>query len=222
MFPVDPSPEARRFVTKAEYVYTRLLQDIVTLRQPADSTLRIDELAREYGVSPIPIREALARLTAERFVVTRPHVGPQVARVDETALHDVFALLAGLESAAAARVVANATAADVEAVEAQLRVIDGAADAEAWAAANTAFHLRIAALARMPLVDDALRLGFTHWGRIRRHFFRQVEAGRQDVAEDEHHAIVDLLHKRDAAGLEAALREHNRGALRAYMALLPS
>src|SRR5260370_14312307 len=39
----------------------------------------IDGLARELGISPVPIREAIRRLEAEGWVEDRPNAGAQVA-----------------------------------------------------------------------------------------------------------------------------------------------
>lgn len=217
---VTPSSTVRRFVTKSEYMYEALRQDIQHLRLRPGSTLRIDELAETHGVSPIPVREAVARLTAERFIVTRPHIGPQVAPIDESAVRDVFALLSGLESAATARVVLNVTPADVDELHALVVHMDGSTSADVWTADNTQFHMRLAAIAGLPLVEDSLRLGFAHWERIRRHFFGQDGNARKASAQEDHRRMLALLEARDTAGLDAVLRQHNASALASYKDML--
>ena len=94
-----------RAPTKTEQVHGWLREAILTHALRPGEALNLDELARRHGVSPIPVREAVARLTAERLLVIRPHHGAQVAELDENSVHDIFALLEGLESASAARVV---------------------------------------------------------------------------------------------------------------------
>ena len=64
--------------------------------------LNIDALARELGVSPIPVREALRRLEAQGWVQFRPNAGAIVSPVDETSWEQAMVALAILEGAATA------------------------------------------------------------------------------------------------------------------------
>ena len=209
--------------TKTEQVHAWLRGAILTHALPPGEWVNLDALARRHGVSAIPVREAVARLASERLVVIRPHRGAEVAPLDADSVEDVFALLEGLETAPAARVAALATPDDVAALEERLAELERAArrgDAAAWSRANAAFHLRLAAIARLPLVGDGLRLAFDHWDRIRRHFFRAVPGPRLAEAQREHRAIVAAVRRGAAASLESALRQHNRNARRAYLRAL--
>jgi len=205
--------------TKTEQVHAWLRGAILTHALPPGEYVNLDALARRHGVSAIPVREAVARLASERLVVIRPHRGAEVAPLDADSVADVFALLEGLETATAGRVAALATPADVADLETLLAELDRSArrgDADDWSRANAAFHLRLAAIARLPLVGDGLRLAFDHWERIRRHFFRSVPGPRLAEAQREHRAIVAAVRRGSAAPLESALRRHNRHARRAY------
>lgn len=222
MAPALPSIPARP-PTKTEQMHTWLRGAILSQALPPGEYLNLDDLARRHGVSAIPVREAVARLASERLVVIRPHFGAEVAPLDEDSVHDVFALLEGLETASAARVAELATAADVAELDALLAALGRAArdaDPVAWARANTAFHLRLVAIARLPLVQDELRIAFDHWERIRRHFFRAVPGPRLQEAQREHRAMVDAVRRRAAATLERGLRSHNRTARTTYLQAL--
>ena len=209
--------------TKTEQVHAWLRGAILTHALPPGTYLNIDALARRHGISPIPVREAVARLATERLAIIRPHLGAEVAPLDEDSVHDVFALLEGLETASAARVAALATAADIADLEDQLAALSQAArqaDPAAWGRANTAFHLRLAAIARLPLVQDELRIAFDHWERIRRHFFQAVPGPRISQAQREHRAMVAAARQRAAGALERCLRRHNRTARTTYLRTL--
>jgi DNA-binding GntR family transcriptional regulator len=56
-----------------------------------------------------------------------------------------------------------------------------------------------------------------YWDRVRRFYFRDVLIHRTRLAQAEHHAMLKQIEERDFPGLEATIREHNRGALAAYM-----
>ena len=64
--------------------------------------LNIDALAREFGVSPIPVREALRRLEAQGWVQFKPNAGAIVSPVDATSWEQAMVALAILEGAATA------------------------------------------------------------------------------------------------------------------------
>src|SRR4051812_20279863 len=67
----SPSRTATRAilrVTLAEQLQEQLKESIIDGTRPPSSRLNIDALAREFGVSSTPIREALARLEQEGLV----------------------------------------------------------------------------------------------------------------------------------------------------------
>jgi len=71
-------------------VYQLLREDIVRGKHLPDAPLRLQELALSYGVSMIPIREALRHLEAEGFVRIVPNKGARVAELSFDELHDVY------------------------------------------------------------------------------------------------------------------------------------
>jgi len=62
-----------------------------------------ESLAGEFGVSRIPLREALRALASEGFVRSEYYAGTFVARLDEDAAHDLLDVRAALEPLAAAQ-----------------------------------------------------------------------------------------------------------------------
>jgi len=60
-------------------------------------------LAERYGVSRVPVREALRGLEAEGFVESRPNVGSTVAAIPVDEADDLFAVREALEIATARR-----------------------------------------------------------------------------------------------------------------------
>jgi hypothetical protein len=62
----------------------------------------LDQLAREMGVSAVPVREAIRRLEAERLVTFTRNVGAEVAAIDLADYADAMEVLAWIEGAATA------------------------------------------------------------------------------------------------------------------------
>ncbi len=71
-------------------VYQQLREEIVRGAHPPGSPLRLQDLSHSYGVSMIPIREALRRLEAEGFVRIVPNKGARVAELSFDELVDVY------------------------------------------------------------------------------------------------------------------------------------
>ena len=67
--------------SKAQAVYDVLRERILDSQYAPGQSLSIDGLARELGVSKIPIREAIKQLEAEHLVEVVLHVGARVASI---------------------------------------------------------------------------------------------------------------------------------------------
>ncbi|MFD9905159.1 GntR family transcriptional regulator [Streptomyces sp. NPDC059063] len=102
----------------AHSVCTAIRDDIVSGVYERGTRLTEELLARRYGVSRVPVREALRTLEAEGFVVTRRHAGACVAEPTEQEAADLLEVRALLEPLAAARAAQRRT-------EAHLKVLRG-------------------------------------------------------------------------------------------------
>lgn len=89
--------------SRVEHVYNELRANIVLGRHRPGSSLRLSELVTEYGVSLIPIREALRRLEVERLVENRPNRGARVASASVADVDDAYDTRFILESEALRR-----------------------------------------------------------------------------------------------------------------------
>ncbi|WP_101255029.1 GntR family transcriptional regulator [Streptomyces barkulensis] len=102
----------------AHMVCSAVRDDIVLGVFPPGARLTEELLARRYGVSRVPVREALRTLESEGFVVSRRHAGACVARPTEQEAADLLDIRALLEPLGTARAARRRT-------EAQLRVLRG-------------------------------------------------------------------------------------------------
>jgi DNA-binding GntR family transcriptional regulator len=212
-------------LTKQQYAYETLRASILKGDLAPGSRLVIDDLARRFAISIIPVREALRLLQSEGLVVSVAHVGATVAAISRESVAEVFTLLEGLEAVAARAAAARTTPAALDAIAAIVADMDAALAADRphrWADLNTRFHLAISGLADMAMLQQMLRRAFDHWGRVRRFYFNGVLVHRAPRAQAEHHRMLQHLRARDGQSLEAVVREHNQAALAAYTAYLDS
>ena len=212
-------------LTKQQYAYETLRASILRAEMAPGTRLVIDELARRFAISIIPVREALRLLQSEGLVVSVAHVGATVAPISRESVTEVFTLLEGLEVVAARCATERADSGDLASLAAIVADMDAALDAERpqrWAELNTRFHLTISGLAGMPMLQEMLQRAFDHWDRVRRYYFTGVLVHRARQAQTEHHQMLDHMRARNLTAIEATLRAHNQGALNAYTAYLDS
>lgn len=84
-------------ISLGEQLVDNIRQDILNGVYQEDSPLRQDALASKYGVSRIPVREALLQLEAEGLVTVIPRKGAVVTPLSRTEVDDVLALRLLLE-----------------------------------------------------------------------------------------------------------------------------
>jgi DNA-binding GntR family transcriptional regulator len=87
---------------KQERAYAVLRRRIIDGTYASGYRLNIDALAREFGISKVPIREAIRRLEAEGWVVSNRNTSPQVAQIDLSQWESEMTILALLEGYATA------------------------------------------------------------------------------------------------------------------------
>lgn len=204
-------------------VHDALVDMLMNHHVDAGARLNIDALARSLGVSPTPVREALARMEAEGLVVKEQHRGYAVAPLiglDELRAMMDFRLL--VEPAAASEAARRLTPTEGSALRAFARS-GGAGRYDATAnrldmVYDATFHDRIAQLAGNRWMRESLaRL------RAHLHMYRLYHHARQAAAtRPEHVAIAEAIAKRDPGAAAEAMRRHLEAAMRRLDAVFAS
>ena len=83
-----------------DQIYSRLREDIITLKIPLGTRLNVNELQSDLGVSCTPIREAVNRLQQEELVIYENNVGARVLTLDEHDVREIHELALTLQQAA--------------------------------------------------------------------------------------------------------------------------
>ena len=173
----------------------------------------IDEvaLARDFGVSRTPVREALIQLQAQGWVSTLPRGGPIVAKMNLQQLLSLWELLAELEAVAVRLACERMSDEDIAALVAlheRSRAVVAQDDLSGWQALNLEFHELIYQGSRNPyLRQEVLRIRF-RTGVYRRHAFGAV--GRLLSSFEQHQALVDAIRVRNAQEAALHMRDHMR------------
>lgn len=180
----------------------------------------VDELkiAQEYGISRTPLREALKVLAAEGLVTMKVRRGAYVTEVSERDLAEVYHLLGLLEADAAAVVASQASAEQLQELQALHDQLEAAAattppERETFFRVNEAFHLRLLELAdnrwRNQLVADLRKVM-----KLNRHH-SLFKTGRIAESLIEHRAVLAALQAHDTQAARARMAAHFQAGLNA-------
>jgi DNA-binding GntR family transcriptional regulator len=116
-----------------------------------------DEVARELGVSRIPVREALVALDREGWVTIEPHRGAFVHGVDAGWVHDHYEILGALYGLAASRAAARGTDDERHEIERLHRGLKAERDVDRFDTANHTLLQYVLQVARAPRIVTAMR-----------------------------------------------------------------
>ncbi|GAC1408559.1 MAG: GntR family transcriptional regulator [Candidatus Velthaea sp.] len=194
---------------------------ILAGQHPPGARLREVELAERYGVSRIPLREALRRLEAEGLVASSPNRGVTVRALERDDIDELFAFRLALERLAVRS--AAARRADLRSEVAARRAAVHAALTPPHMtdviAQDRAFHADLATAGGNRHVVDALGDRWAHISRVMHMYLTSI--AYPESVWDEHAAIVDAVAAGDGDRADELLTEHIAKSRRIVLGLIP-
>ncbi|MEU6385763.1 GntR family transcriptional regulator [Streptomyces bauhiniae] len=209
MSPLTAKPEPLGSVR--ERVLAALRQDIIAGRLGPGDRLVERELADRYGVSRVPVREAIRALVGEGFVLFESARRTVVRRLTPDDVRELFELREALEVYAAGLAASRATPgalAELRELLAEAATATQAGEAEAITDVNTRFHDRILAMAGNGLLISVLE---PVDGRLRWLTRRNAEWPQLLT---EHHALYAAIASGDPDRARAHALDHVRANYR--------
>ena len=184
-------------------VYEIVTDMLMTHAFEPGARLNIEELARTLGVSPTPVREALARVEADGLIVKQPGRSYTVAPLmGIEQVRELIELRLLVEPALAAKAAAQAEPNEIKELRRAARA--GGAGAKITAAANrldmvydATFHAMVADLAGNQMISDMLTRLRSHLHTFRLYYYRSLGP----VTKNEHLAVVEAIAKHDSRPL---------------------
>lgn len=204
-----------------DQVYARLREAIITCELGPGARISPGEVAARYGVSTMPVRDALQLLEQEGLVETSARRWTRVVEIDSSTVAEAAPLVALLEQYA----LVSAPRPSVEQIGSLRSANSLYADAlesgnvGALITADAEFHDALVGLAGNPTLERAVRDA-----RTRLHLFR-ARVIRPDVsvgAAEEHERVIASLEAGDLAGaLQATVDNWERGLQQVAPDVLP-
>ena len=204
-------------MNKQERTYEILRDRIHAGVYAPNARLNIDALARELGVSPIPVREALRRLEAQGWVRFKPNAGAVVSPVDTTSWEQTMVALAVLEGAATAEAQRHLRASDFTRLRKLAADMQGEQDPVRFGQLNRRLHEVIVARCGNAWLLDLLRQTHDRLDLVRSTMFAYLPERAAEAAR-EHARLIELLDGGDPAELERYARWHKLQTVEAYWA----
>jgi len=221
MPPASPARKTLQHRTISSAVAEELRRRIVDGEFKSGFQLRQDALAAEFGVSRIPVREALMQLEAEGLVKIHPHRGAIVSELSTEEIGELFELRALLEPRLLEASAPRLTEADYKRLNEILR--EYASELQAmhigrWGELNNEFHMVLYQHAGQPrslaIVANLLQESDRHT-RLQLSLTQGMER-----AAAEHAELLKLCAEGKIAAACTLLKAHIKGAgesLRRYL-----
>ncbi|HAB01744.1 MAG TPA: GntR family transcriptional regulator [Pseudomonas sp.] len=198
--------------TLSEHVFRRIQAAIVKGDIAPGSKISEPELARTYGISRGPLREAIHRLEGQRLLVRVPHVGARVVSLSHAELIELYEIRESLEGMACRLAAARMSQADIDELRAVLQTHERDAAFQAGLGyyqqeGDYDFHYRIIHGSGNQTLVKMLCGELYQLVRMYRIQF-SATPNRPRQAFSEHHRILDAIESRDGELAELLMRRH--------------
>jgi DNA-binding GntR family transcriptional regulator len=210
--PTKTSPIPRQSLSSA--VAERLRDKIVRGELQEGEQLRQDAIATEFGVSRIPVREALRLLEAEGLIKIVAHRGAVVSALSPDEIEELFDIRALLECEVLRLSIPSLTEADFQRSTSVLasfeRALKHEEDVRVWGKLNAQFHSTLYSGANRPHFLNLIQMinnNGDRYTRLQLYLMRGFER-----ASEEHHRLLELCRNRDVPAACKLLEQHIRNA----------
>ncbi|ADE87093.1 GntR family transcriptional regulator [Rhodobacter capsulatus] len=194
--PVSPTPQL---------IADEIARRIIRGELSAGERLRQDYVAAEFGVSHVPVREALLKLAARGLVVSQHNKGVQVAPLDPLAQRELKLMRLALEPLTLLHSVPHLTPAQVREADRLREACDQAPDIYTWEEMNRAFHMQIYEACEMPRLLETVE---NMQNLAARYILVHYRSRWRPRIDTDHHGIIAAIRRRDAKGAAAILERH--------------
>ena len=198
-----------------------LREEIISGSIPPDTHLTIVEVAKRFGVSHMPVREAFQRLQGEGLINLQPHRGARVLSLTIDYVRDIYeirGIMAGLLARQGVSCLTSECLGMLDRIHEEFRQAAAGNDVDRILSLNSSFHNKIYMLGRNREAKKTYRLYAGLLDTLRRKHGIQPPRLKQMTAE--HSRILEAVHAGDGILTENLVRLHGEGAMSDILAML--
>ena len=207
--------------TLANAIADRLRQEILSDQHVGGTQLKQDALAKAFGVSRIPVREALIQLEAEGLIQLIPHKGAVVTSLSKDEVNDVFDLRLLLETRLFKDSIPRLNASDFAAlddIQRRFALAIKEVNLTQWGKLNTQLHTMLYARAELPHTATIVAGLLQKSDRYTRVQLSSSAARKR--AEKEHASLIEAVKKKNVNAACELLMQHIETVRADLLALL--
>lgn len=209
----EPAPETgQESRTIADRVCKQIVTAIVTGELLPGQKISEPGLAKAYGISRGPLREAIRRLEGWRLIERKAHVGARVVELTARELIEIYRVREALEGMACRLAAEHMSDEEIKSLKIlldnhELSIARQEGRAYFQKEGDLDFHYRIVKGSKNAKLEELLGDDLYHLVRMYRYQF-SISSSRPKRALKEHRQIVDAIEARDAELAEMLMRRH--------------
>lgn len=204
---------ANEFKTIQEIIFDTLKQRIISGEYEPGQRLIANDLAEEFDISRMPVREALTRLASTGLVELIPYKGAIVNELTAEDYVEIFYIRSVLEGLAARLACPNMTEEDLEKMRSANEEIEKMIEQDDvdFQRVNRLFHSTIWGRTGSDRLRELLSNLYSEAAQYRH--LTMIYPGRMKEVYEEHKQFLDALYDRDAEKAEESVRKHYESTL---------
>ena len=207
-------------MNKKEFVYKHLRTSILDGTFGSGQRIVIDQVAKEMGMSIIPVREAIRQLESDGLITYKPYSGAVVTSIDEKEYIDTLMVLSVLEGYATALSSEHLTSIDIGRLIQLNRDMEKAVEEfefELFGELNRTFHASIIQKCGNPVLIEKIEETQDRMDRVRKSIFSMVPKRAQQSIQEHAELIQCLKEKAPSEQIEAIIRNHRKNTVEAFL-----
>ncbi len=211
-FETQRTPENAIPKTLSESVYNNVKAGIISNELKAGERIYEKEVAKRYGVSTTPVREALLKLSAEGFISIDSHRKATVKEISFEELKDIYEVMSDLDALAVSHIVDHISPESIEEIEsliAEMEEVCKPIFVERFLELNVAIHAKTWSALPNKILERTLH--FVHGQLLRYNYARYVAFQDPAIMKkslDGHKKILSALTNKNKRELKKFIKTH--------------
>lgn len=192
--------------TTSEILADKIREAILQGEFISGQPLKQDLLATRFGVSKIPVREALYVLQKEGLVTFLNNRGSIVSELSVADVEEIYTVRLALETLALERAISNLKTEDFIAAEGALKLIEASSNPSQWAKLNWQFHSALYQAAKMPRLLEMVAVLHNNVARYLLLYLNTLQ--QQEHSQEEHWQLLSACKEGKREQASGILRQH--------------
>ncbi|MCC2618139.1 GntR family transcriptional regulator [Aestuariibacter halophilus] len=188
-------------------LYKAFKQDIQAGRLPVGTPLKQTELAQRYGVSRIPVRDAIKQLMAEGWLAQHGKRGVMIPPLDPTEAEDLYLMRMYLEPLILTHAIPHLSHQTLGQAQDLLQQLDDTTlDPHQHGALNWSFHALLYQAAQRPVLYQTI--ADLHRQCARYIGYQSLTLDYLHTSQAEHHDLLDAIRDKNTRLAKSILKQH--------------